>query len=401
VPSSGTSNLARTALALMLVAGCSPRPITLPPSTILPTPTQAVPAPIPLASAAVGLNVGWTTFPRLPDMNRMVHGPAGWIVLRGCREYLCPELTGWHSHDLDVWEEIALPMSGDVIPISLSANGDSYLVSASDYDDVGEYGETFTQVWRSSDGRTWQRVGEMLSGECNIAGCPHPTGVGLAPNGSIFVGAIEPRDGDPTGPFLSEDGVRWGDTVVAEALVANEFVHIESVQSTPTDLFVLGDVCRHQGDGLTCTTSVWSTADGEQWVEEHSFGGEKDRGAIATDGAIRVGALLNCDYGTFPLECTTEVWSGLRGMPWAIVAPDLDVAASDVAWTGEAFVLVGVRDGRFVTYVSRDGSSWEGVETDALGGMGDCGAGGLTAGAGRVVFLTSCGAWRGRVQPAG
>lgn len=398
-----TSRLARAGVALVLVAGCSPQPTAAPPSDVLPTRTEGLATKGPSPSAAAGLGIAWETFPRLQDMGLVVHGPAGWLVLRDCGESLCPVVSGWHSEDLEAWEAIELPRSGDVTQLYAAASNAGYIVSATDYDDVGRYGEGFLQVWRSSDARAWERVGERPLGACNIAGCPVALPVGLAPNGRMYGGAASPRDG-PEGPaHVSDDGVHWQDATIPRSWMGvgvDEIVGRYSV-STPAELFVPGLACNGQGAQRLCAGHLWSTTDAGTWVEEQSFplpGG--DGVLIDADGVQRVAAVVNCVSGSFPEECTTDLWTGAMGREWTAVATALDVTASGLQATGDDFVLVGERDGRFVSYISPDGASWTEVSSDTLGAMGECGRGSLAGGAGNLLFTTRCGAWRGTVQPA-
>ena len=145
--------------------------------------------------------------------------------------------------------------------MTLSANSDGYLVAASDHDDVGEWGETFLQVWRSSDGRSWERVGELRLGACNIEECPTARGVGLAPNGAIVVGAVV-QNGEETGPsYVSDDGVTWRKTTIEMFLpggIEIDRIVVEGVESTPTSLVLFGLAC--SGSGFSrCDMAVWST----------------------------------------------------------------------------------------------------------------------------------------------
>ena len=391
------SMLAHAGLLLVLIGGCTPRlttPSPTPPSSNRPVSTDA-----PTATSAPGLDVSWEPLERPGAIGSIAYGARGWVMLEDCGRIICPAAARvWHSTDLIAWAEIALPRSGDVLPISVSANSDSYLVVASDYDDVGEYGEAFTQVWRSSDARSWERVGELRSGACNIAGCPHPTNVGLAPNGSIFVGAIEPREGDPSDPFLSEDGVHWRDAVVAVFSQGNELnrVDIWSVTSTPTDLLLIGWACSRE---TGCTPTLWASTDGESWVEEQSFG-RGWRVGIASDGVRRVATVTTCEPATYPYQCTTDVLTGLPSSVWTNVAPALDLAFPQVVWTGDAFAIVGERLQESVGYVSPDGRTW--TEISDVPNIGDsCGEKLLVGGSGVVIFgAAQCAIWRGVVQPA-
>ena len=397
------SNRARAALVLALIAGCTQQLATLPP-TVAP-PSQPVSTSTPSPTAAAGIEIAWEPFVRVGDMREMVNGVRGWVILGECPGRPCETGTVWHSADLGTWETIELPRSGDILPISLSANSDGYLVAASDYDDVGEWGETFLQVWRSSDGRSWERVGELRLGACNIETCPTASGVALAPNGAIVVGAVLQNDEDYGPSYVSTDAQAWRETNLAEFLPPGrpiDGIYVEGVESTPTGLFLFGQAC---GDAISpCETAIWSTTDGDYWREEQDFG-PADGVSFATDGIQRVAALRTCE--TTILDCRTDVWSGLDRKAWTKVMPASDVDHAQVTWTGDAFVLLGVRgkalsgEQRFVTYVSYDGMTWTEVPADELGGVGDCGIGWLAGGAGTVLFgIPGCAVWTGMVQPA-
>ena len=390
----GASNLVRAAVAAGLLAGCSPQPSTQPP------PSQAAPNATPSAPAVTGRSVAWQPFVRLGDMLDMVHGDVGWVALKECPPGSCDvSATIWHSTDLETWATIDLPQSGDIVPISLSANDNDYLVAAYDYDPVGQYGDAFLQVWRSSTGRFWDRDGELRLGACNADHCPGVRGVGLAPNGAIVVGAVIQNEAneDLAGPsYVSTDGVTWRETTIATFSSGNELdrIIIQGIESTPDDLFVVGRACSG-----TCAMTVWSTTDGVYWLEEQVLETDAEHLSFASDGVHRVAAATMCTNST---DCATDVWTGARSTAWTNVAPSLDVAVPEVAWTGDGFVLVGVRNEEFVTYVSPDGSTWTEVPSDALAGLGSCERGWLAGGAGTVMFgVPDCAVWKGIVQPAG
>ena len=384
----GAANLARAAVVLALIAGCSPEPS--------PSATQALPISTPAASAASGLGIAWEPYLRLGGMVDMVHGGGGWVALGECEAETCDtEATLWHSPDLEAWETIALPQSGDILPISISANTDRYLVAAYDFDDMGGHNDAFLQVWRSTDGRLWQRVGELRLGSCTGRDCPGVRGVGLAPNGSVVVGAVT-RDGNGAGQaWFSDYGDEWREMTVATfsngARLDRIVVH--GVEPTPSDLFLIGSAC-----GNTCAMTVWSTTDGEHWAEEQSFGPDADGLSIAADGGQRVAAVATC---ASPFECTTDVWTGVRSTAWINVLPALDLADPQVIWTGDVFVLVGVRDDRFVNYASVDGLSWTELPGDVLGARGSCGDTWLAGAAREVMFgVPECALWQGTVRLA-
>ena len=388
----GISNLARAALVLALIGGCSPQPSTLPA-------TQSVPSATPSPSTASAIKVTWEPFVRLGDMLDMVHGGRGWVALKECPPGACDRAaTVWHSADLETWATVELPSSGDIVPISLSASDDDYLVAAYDYDPVGAHGDAFLQVWRSSSGQFWDRVGELRLGACGSEHCPGVRGVGLAPNGAIVVGAViqNEADDDAAGrSYVSTDGVNWRETTIATFSNGNELdrIVVQAIESTPTDLAVIGQAC-----SSTCSMTVWSTTDGVYWLEEQGFGTGVERLAFASDGVQRVAAVTKCANVS---DCATDVWTGVRSTSWTNVAPALDLAEPEVAWTGEGFVLVGVRNLEFVAYVSPDGSTWTEVPSDSLNGLVACDRRWLAGGAGTVMFgVPDCAVWKGIVQEA-
>ena len=386
----GASKLARAALLLGLIGGCSPQPSTPPPAT------QAVPNATPSASAVSGLEIAWEPYLRLGGMVDMVHGSDGWVALGECDSGICDtEATLWHSADLEAWETISLPQSGDILPISISANTDRYLVAAYDYDDVGGHDDAFLQVWRSTDGRLWERVGELRLGACNIEDCPGVRGVGLAPNGSVVVGAVIQDDDDAGKAWFSDYGDTWREMTIATFSngVELERIVVHGVEPTASDLFLVGSAC-----GDSCAMTVWSTTDGEHWAEEQSFGRDVDDLSIAADGGQRVAAVTKCQASS---DCTTDVWTGVRSTAWINVLPAIDLADPEVVWTGDTFILVGVRDERFASYVSADGLSWTEVPSDALGGPGTCSGTWLAGAAREVMFgVPECALWKGSVQQA-
>lgn len=384
------STLVRAAVVLGLIAGCSPQPST--------TPTQAVPSSAPSASAVSGLQVAWEPYLRLGGMVDMIHGSGGWVALGECEPGTCDtEATLWHSADLEAWETIALPQSGDIVPISISANSDRYLVAAYDFDDVGGHDDAFLQVWRSTDGQLWQRVGELRLGACTGGGdCPGVRGVGLAPNGSVVVGAVVQADRNDGQAWFSDYGDSWREMTIATFAngVELERVVVHGVEPTPSDLFLAGSAC----DADSCAMTVWSTTDGEHWAEEQSFGPGVDRLSIAADGAQRVAAVTKCPSSA---ECTTDVWTGVRSTIWTNVLPAIDLADPQVVWTGDVFILVGVRDDRFVSYASPDGLSWTELPGDVLGARGTCGDTWLAGAEREVMFgVPECALWKGNVQQA-
>ena len=383
------SVLGRATLALGLIAGCSPQPSTAPPP-----PSGALTTPAP--SSAASLGISWARYLRLGGMVDMVHASKGWVALGECERGSCvTTATVWHSPDLEAWETIELPRSGDIVPVALSANEADYFIAAYDYDDVGSHDDAFLQVWRSSEGRFWDRFGELRLGACDNDDCPIVRGVGRAPNGSIVVGAVIQDDNDPGQAYFSDDANTWRPLTIATFSngVDLDRIDVQGVEPTANDLFLVGKACAE-----ACAMTVWSTRDGEHWAEEQGFGVDVDHVSVASDEAQRVVAASTCQTAT---ECTTDVWTGVRSTVWANVLPAIDLADPEVVWTGAEFVLVGLRDGGFTSYVSPDGLAWTEVPGNPLDVQTGCGALWLAGGGTTVMFgVPQCALWQGTVERA-
>lgn len=390
------SRFGGAALALLMIGGCSPRP-----STPAPPASQPASSAVPAQSASSRAGIAWEPYLRLGGMIDMVHGNHGWVALGECQSGSCDEAaTLWHSDDLEAWATIELPRSGDIEPISVSATADGYLIGAYDYDELGSRTDAFIQIWRSFDGQFWERVGELRLGACTSKDvCPGVRGVGLAPDGSYVVAAVIQRDEQAGPSYVSDDGFTWRETTIATFADGQELeeVRVQSVESTPDDLFLVGQACA----GI-CDMTVWSTTDGEHWVEEQGFATGMSAASVASDSAQRVAAVSTCS-ASLPAElagdCTTDVFTGVRSTAWTDVAPALDLGAPELVWTGKAFVLVGVRDQQFVSYVSADGLTW----TEAPGfGRYDadgCGRPWLAGEGSTIIFaVPECSIWQGTVQ---
>ncbi len=383
----GIPTLVRAALVGGLIAGCSPQPSTTP---------SAVPSASPAASAVSGPEIAWEPYLRLGGMVDMVHGSDGWVALGECERGSCTTAaTAWHSPDLEAWETIALPQSGDIQPISLSVKTDGYFLAAYDYDDVGQHDDAFVQVWRSTDGRLWERFGELRLGACDGSDCPEARAIGYAPNRAIVVGAVIQDDDESGQAYVSNDGFTWREMTIATFSNGVELdrIAVQGMEQTPDALFVFGGACSD-----SCPMTVWSTMDGEHWAEEQSFGLDVDGLSIAADGGQRVVAVTKCESSS---DCTTDVWTGVRSTAWTNVLPGIDLAEPELVWTGDEFVLIGVRDDRFASYISPDGLGWTEIAADALGTRGSCGDTWLAGGDGTLMFgVPGCAFYRGTLQQA-
>ena len=387
----GVSNLARVAIVVGLIGGCSPQPSTPPP---------AVPSATPGTSATSGPAIAWEPYLRLGGMVDMVHGRGGWVALGACDRGSCATAaTAWHSADLEAWETIALPQSGDIQPISLVATDDGYLLAAYDYDDMGQHDDAFIQVWRSTDGRLWERFGEARLGACDGNDCPRARGIGYAPNRAIVVGAVVPVGEDSGQASVSDNGFTWRDLTIATFSNGVEVDQIQVLgsESTSAELFLYGGACRH----AVCAMTLWSTTDGEHWAEEQSFGTGVDALSIATDGAQRVVAVAKSGSACPTSSVCADVFTGVRSTTWTNVLPALNLAAPEVVWAGDMFVLVGFRDQGFVSYVSVDGLDWTEGPGAVVDGLGTCGDSWLAGDARTVMFgVPECALFKGTLQPA-
>jgi hypothetical protein len=321
----------------------------------------------------------------------LVRGEDGWVGIgdgcrAGCED---PTWTTWFSADGQAWSAQPLPFARDSGPEELAWGGAGYVAMGGDREGSGDDIDVKMDVWRSSDGVTWERTpADLELGKCRGRECPFARGLALAPSGAIVVGYAYYEDEPSTGPYLSEDGERW--ELLEPSAFGVESLEVRDVQSTASEVFLVGRTCR------TCATRIWTSTDGRTWTSAGELGATNVGSAsIATHGSRLVAAVVTCPGNT---RCGSEVWSSVDGGPWTqdLVRPDLDMAK--VVTAGDAFVLVGLRGETYEALTSIDGSTWVTVEPGPPSDD-DCGVTWLAGGPDTVILGDpDCSIWRGTLD---
>jgi hypothetical protein len=388
----------QVALLCVVAAGCAPAPVgsaavTPEPTPILVSPTPPASPTAPAPTQTVGLR--WERLSELADMAYafdLVRGDDGWVAIGdGCRAG-CEQTiwTSWFSADASSWSATPLPFAGDSGPEQLAWGGPGYVAMGSDRQGIGDSTDVKMDVWRSSDGVTWERTDADLElGRCRAGvGCPAANGLALAPSGAIVVGYAFYEDEPSTGPYVSEGGQRW--ELLEPSAFGVETLEVRDVQSTASEVFLVGRTCR------TCPTGIWTSADGQLWTPAGELAAtDVATASIATNGSRLVAALVTCQGNT---GCGSEVWSSVNGGPWTqdLVRPDLDV--TKVVTAGDAFVIVGLRGETYEALTSLDGSNWVTVHPGPPSDD-DCGVTWLAGGPGTVILGDpDCSIWRGTID---
>ncbi len=191
----------------------------------------------------------------------------GWVVagvLRGDD----PTLAVWVSPDGETWAAVESPAFaapegrlGGVTPSGVAASADAIVVGGS-----AETIDDGAAVWRSTDGRAWERVDDD---DLRVTFMRD-----VASDGAGFVGvgtAIRPDLRNEGVVWRSEDGTDWR-RVASPALGAGgEDVSLEAVAYGDGRWWIAG----HQliGDPADASSqraalAMWSSADGETWERE-------------------------------------------------------------------------------------------------------------------------------------
>lgn len=418
-PVGGPPNLARVALAALLLAGCTPTPrdSDQPPASIKPTqapattPASPPPASPPPSAPATGVRIDWELSTASNGvaygLQDGIHGPGGWVLLGSCAVEACTPGVGdseaitIFSDDLSTWTAAALPnQQRRTNPAALVLHPDGYLVfgTALDMDDEIIL-QAHLQLLRSTDGRTWTQLSRAPLPKCPpITNCSTNPGVGVLPSGAIVAGdSFDPRASKRdkawawSGPRISLDGVDW--RRVQPSRFGLEALHVSGIASTGTDVFLTGSECPD------CSAHLWRSTDGEQWDLQQT-GDLPPHATISVAGGVGrvVMALVGCQIDG---SCELEIWSSPDGGPWMKSFERPGVRHADLTFTDDAFVLGAKDPFRAAFWVSGDGTTWSNVgapnEVEAT-----CEPSGAWVAGGSGVVITpgeSCeDSWVGRVQ---
>ncbi|HWH23827.1 MAG TPA: hypothetical protein VNW68_02920 [Candidatus Limnocylindria bacterium] len=261
------------------------------------------------------------------------------------------------------WEYIGADFPlGAAIEISALVATDSGFVAVGyeplDGEDV--FGLRQGIVWRSADGRSWQRSAP--------ADLLHVTPLAMASfEGQLYIGGTlsscpllsdvgcdePPEAGNAV--WRSVDGASWQRLDVPETLG----------QGLIDGMVVgAGQLAIHGGEGDAFTATVWLTSDGLAWAEQRQLGGPEPISVLHGDAAGFVAFGTRYDEGLDAVEVVAS--RSADGMPFepASVPAGIDATVEGVAFDGRRYVAVGhggdEHDGTLVpiTLISLDGRDW-------------------------------------------
>jgi len=362
--------LARLAIVALVAQACAAPSLaeTGAPSAGLP---EASRSPFPTPAATAGPSVG----PAQPGVKVTVEDVGqpdgayfllsgmwdeqGWIVVGeacqdgdlGSRETCNGEAAIWTSTDARAWERAKL------------AHGDTGWMSAVTHWRDAYYAASSSKCgtfhfWRSTDARAWEEVGSINGGTpSGDDGCPVVEHLAGAAGG--LVATLSDLTDIPSRVIRSTDGTTW------EAVERNAFGY-------PDDFFLYGaDVIATDAGatvvarcGRGCQTGVWKMRDGDTWTRLGLIPLAGLNYSIVGGDRLVVG-ITACT----PEDCHTVLVAEGQGGKFQTVAIAPDMGRPELAWTGDAYVLVGEGDsGEFdppgQLWLSRDGLAWEKASID-------------------------------------
>jgi len=373
--------LARLAAVALVAQACSLRTFAESgaPSAGLP---EASSSPVPTAGAAVEPTAAPSVGPPQPEVNvtvedvglpegvdHMLSGmwdERGWIVVgeacRGGGEPLAcypNEAAIWTSVDGRTWERAELAHADSGWMSAVTRWGDAYYA-------VSHRRGIEAVFWRSTDTRRWEEVGSINIGEpSDEDGSPVVEHLAGGPGG--LVATLSDLTDVPSRVIRSTDGSKWS-AVDPNAFGYPDDFHLFAADLVATESGVM--VVARCGRGY-CSTGVWRTRDGIIWTGRGL--GDIARGDSTTVvlGDRLVIGQSRCSGESETCEIYVLAANQDGTFRKVVVAPD--VIRPELAWTGDAYVLVGAGDpyefdppGQ--VWVSRDGLAWEVARID----VGSC-----------------------------
>jgi hypothetical protein len=263
------------------------------------------------------------------------------------------EPVAWTSPDAQTWAFHVIGTTPFTFPVSL-AGGHSGPVVA-----VGRSGAV-PQAWTTVDGQTWEPHSVATLGDGTVA--ERMSAVAAGSNGFVAGGSAGPELLDRHARFwMSTDGATWQPVVEdAPAFENAEVRAITPFQGGFVAVGVVGSVQNPTG------AVAWVSSDGTGWnrIDDPAFqGGEAVSVAPGPSGGlIAVGYEID--------RRMAVVWTSLDGHHWTR-APDEPSREhsggfawmTDVVSIGNVAIAVGdlqgLQRGTAISWVSRDGLSWQ------------------------------------------
>lgn len=262
----------------------------------------------------------------------------------------------YFSGDGSDWARVGVPAMLEGVSLLDVAAGPGGFVAIGDLaGDPFLANETRIVLFRSPDGRRWERVPDVPGMVAGLA-----SGIGGGPTGYVAVGFTDPEPGAII--LVSDDGVGW--TVVDPSASGDAAQGISSPTASGDGWIAIG--------GPPETLTVLHSDDGARWtghlVEDRDTNGIALTDLVVGPGGFLAIGLVGDDCGPFS-SCPAQSilwWSG-DGVTWGrVTEPDPTVALGSLA-TDPVRGFVSIRGPE--TWASPDGWAWI-----TLGDLGDFGA---------------------------
>ena len=370
-----------------------------------PVPSATAVAPTATATPSIprspsGLTIGWErgTLPaemHETSFDELVHVNGTWVGATNCRPGDCGELGSgvvvWASSDGEHWSSgtnMTAASDGEFASRILAVGTTGFMLTTDPFTTPLEP----TQLWLSADGRDW-RAGALPDLGCTRTPCPDPRGLALAPTGTMLVSFVGRDEDERIDPLASDDGVHWRS--IRPSAFGLEALFVESMESTDSAVMLVGKPC------ADCERRIWTSADGVTWDRVADLRlPPYSQAHLATGHGLRLITLTRCA----PVCEGTEIWGAADDEPWTLRLSERDVSYALPAFTGSAFVAVGVGVGatEWRVLASADGATWRWWPLDSAmnGADEDCPPSLLAGGSGTLLLggYLGCGFWQGTVS---
>lgn len=261
----------------------------------------------------------------------------------------------WFSSDGIEWDRVGVPATLEGVSLLDVAAGPGGFVAIGDVaGDPFLANETGIVLFRSPDGRRWERVPVVPGMVAGLA-----SGIGGGPSGYVAAGFTDPEPGPII--LVSDDGVAW--TAVAPADSGDAALGITSPTPSGDGWIAVG--------GPAETLSVLHSDDGVRWtgsvVEDRDTNGIALTDLVVGPGGFLAIGIVGDDCGPFS-SCPAEsmLWWSADGLTWGrVTEPDPTVALGAVA-SDPVRGFVSIRGPE--TWASPDGWAW--TTLGDLGGFG-------------------------------
>jgi hypothetical protein len=266
--------------------------------------------------------------------------------------------TIWRSTDAHTWTQVTDPGFGNESASSYPAIIDMVEFNGQLYASTG-WGDSTGQLWRSSDGATWQQVVDAGFGDENNGSV-----AALAVyHNVIYAGTGNSNTGPQIWRSSSGNSSSWNN-VVTSGLGCSGCSQVSSLVVFNNDLYA--GVESTPPSGL----QIWRTSNGSDWnqVGETGFGDTENAGPSGL--AIFHGNLF---AGTYNKVTGAQIWRSANGSTWSKVIGngfgDINNFKIESLYTFGANLFAATNNAvtGMEIWCSADGITWRQVNIDGFG----------------------------------